>query len=173
MRTDIRQEIERVRQELHPSAEQFWPVGAGDWFGIQLRMERAFREPVLAAKRRPLLWKQLRPELATAVLSDLDGNETTLPKLRAMWQRAKPVFFFAQESVQNEKTWWYQTDAATAWQLLEHLRQRRGRLEEYGFTDRKYRWALFVNHADDVIFCSEPLVGRVRQLGQQAGVRIR
>lgn len=172
MWTDIRQEIERTRRELALTPEQFRPVGANDWSGIQRRMEEAFREPVPPAKRRPLLWTQLRSGLARTLLSYLDGDETTLPKLRAVWQAAEPVFFFGRESVQNGKIWWYQTDTVTAGYLLEHLWLRNGRLEEYGFTDRKYRWALFVTHSDDIIFCGEPLVGQIQQLAWQNGVKL-
>jgi hypothetical protein len=37
---------------------------------------------------------------------------------------------------------------------------------------RKYHWALFVTHSDDVVFCSEPLVSQVQQLAQQNGVKL-
>ena len=169
MWTDIRQEIERARQDLGLTPEQFRAVGADEWPRIGRKVEAAFREPVMPAKRRPLLWTQVRPSFARVLLSDRDADETTLPKLRTPWADEAPLFFFAQEFFGENKTWWYRTTGATAWQLLEYLWLKPKLVQEWGIIDRKYRWALFVTHSDDIIFCGEPLVSNVQQRGLQSG----
>jgi hypothetical protein len=102
MWTAVRQEIERERKALGLTPAQFSPVGMSEWDRIARKVEAAFREPVVPAKRRPLLWTQLRPELPTAVLAD-SGSEKTLPQLRPPWAAEEPLFFFAKEDVTNPK----------------------------------------------------------------------
>lgn len=172
MWTAIRQEIERVRQELQLTPKQFRPVGSAEWARIERKVEAAFREPVTPAKRQPLLWTQLRPELARTSLSDAYSDETTLPRLRTPWADEERLFFFAQEFPERDKTWWYHTDGSSAWQWLEYWWQKPKPVHEWGLIDAKYRWALFVTHADHILFCGEPLVSRVRQMGQQNAVSL-
>ncbi|KAA9327472.1 hypothetical protein F0P96_15940 [Hymenobacter busanensis] len=169
----VRNEIEKLRQMPDVQPEHFCPLGAHEWLVIEGKVEDAFRQPVQASKRKSLLWTQLRSNLAVAVLSYVDADETALVKLRKVWPAHEPVFFFAQESITEPKKWWYRTKGAVAWQLLKHVWQKPTPVEEWGIVDRKYRWALFVTHADDIIFCGQPLVDRVLQLGQQANIRIR
>lgn len=172
MWTDIRQEIERVRKDLQLTSEQLRAVGADEWPRIGRKVEAAFREPVTPAKRRPLLWTQLRPELVRTSLSDTDSDEATLPRLRTPWAADERLFFFAQEFLGRNKTWWYHANGAAAWQLLEYWWRLPKPVQEWGLVDAKYRWALFVTHSDDILFCGEPLVSQVRQLGQQNGVQL-
>lgn len=173
MWTPVRKEIEKLRHTLGLASAQFSPVGLGEWDGIQRKTEAALRQPALTTRRNELLWTQLRADLRPVVLACVDAGGQALAKLRPIWREETPVFCYAQESVSSEKKWWYRTNAAVAWQLLEHLWQQGGPLEEWGIVDRKYRWALFKTHADDVIFCGEPLVSQVQKLGQEVGVRIR
>lgn len=172
MWTEIRQEIERGRKDLQLTSAQFRAVGSEEWERIGRKVEAAFREPVAPAKRRPLLWTQLWPDLARTSLSNAHSDETTLPRLRTPWADEARLFFFAQEFLGRNKTWWHRTNVAAAWQLLEYWWQKPKPVQEWGLVDAKYQWALFVTHADDILFCGEPLVSRVRQLGQQNGVQL-
>lgn len=167
MWTDIRQEIERLRQKLALTPEQFRPLGLTEWPAVEKRTVEAFCQLRPENRQPRWLWNQLEPKLPSAFF-DLDGLSWAV--IKDLFKSTDEVFLFASD---GDKWWWYRGVGPAVGQVVIKLGQNSAHLDEWGIADQHYRWLLCLTHHDDLVAAGPLMVQRLRKLADQLQRRIR
>ncbi|RAK70296.1 DUF6756 family protein [Hymenobacter edaphi] len=161
MWTDIRQEIERARQELGLTPAQFRPLGLAEWPAVEKRTAEAFCQLTPTNRQPTWLWNQLKPELPSAFF-DLEGLSWAVVK--ELLQPTDEVFLFASD---GDKWWWHRGTGSAAEQVAIKLSRNSAHLDEWSIVDQHFRWLLCLTHHDELVAAGPFMVQRLRQLANK------
>ncbi|RTQ51537.1 hypothetical protein EJV47_06990 [Hymenobacter gummosus] len=158
MWTDIRREIERVRQELGLTPEQFRPLGLTEWPAVEKRMRLTFGETGGPIAQRAWLWEQYPVKQPTAELA-YDYTQPAAQVAELICGTASCFVFVDDVRNERQKLWWYQGSATAILALLDEIRCTR-----IGLLDKHFEWMLYLDHHDAILGYGAPMVERMQQL---------
>ena len=141
--TSLRVDIERAKNELVISDNEFRELKTNEWELVQSKILKAFLYDRPQSIKRSWLWDDLK-----VVVHSIGCITDPYEKLNLLIQRDAIVYFFVNETM-NEQTkyWYYQGNVNSIISIIGEIIG----LDEYYIVSKKYDWLLCTNHHDVLI----------------------
>jgi len=159
MWTELRQNIETIRQENKIPEDEFKPVDISSWRQIQEKILSTFCKIQSHKDKFNWLWEDFKQDIYSVQFN----RNYPFDSLIQLVDNSEKVWLFINESVkQGTKFWFYDGQIKTiAFVLGESF------VDEVYIASKKYEWLLCINHHDVLIATGHNMPDKLRQLEAQ------
>jgi hypothetical protein len=158
MWSDLRAEIDQVRQRLKLSEQDFAPLpSTTDWARLEARIRHAFCRLDHPTVRPRWLWERFRPGAVGLVCEDVPYAQLT-----SLVDPAEVVWLMLNESVNEGDKFWFYHGTPRA---IERVLAECSYLDEVYLVSKKYAWLLCLNHHDVLCGIGPPVAERLMARG--------
>lgn len=159
MWTELRQNIETIRQENKISEDEFKPVDIHSWRHIQQKIFSTFCNIQSHKDNFNWLWEDLKLDTYSV---RFDRN-WPFDSLLQLIDNSEKVWLFINESVnEGTKFWFYEGQIKTIVFVLGE-----SFVDEVYIASKKYDWLLCINHHDVLVATGLYMPDKLKQLEKQ------
>lgn len=149
----LRAGIERARQALAISNDQFSELAIHQWQAVEQQVAENFLHQRPSKQRKDGLWNDLKMETYS-----LGFRQDPYDQLHLIIDKDEPVFFFVNETLNEQVKFWYYQGRIQA--IMAIIGETIG-IDEYYLVSKKYKWFLSVNHHDILTGCGS-IIPRIK-----------
>lgn len=140
MWTELRKEIENLRNSFGLSDSEFQNLGLNEWKSIEQKIYESFCKLTHYKSRPVWLWEHFK--LKTCSTSTIEKPYLFLDKLI---DSKETIYFFVNETVNEyDKFWFYQGKINAIQKIIANASY----IDECYLTSTKYEWLICINHHD-------------------------
>jgi len=159
MWTELRQNIETIRQENKIHASEFKPVDILSWRQIQEKIVTTFCNVQGHKANYNALWEDFKNETYAVQFF----RNWPFDSLTQLVDHSEKVWLFINEPVEGKtKFWFYEGKIETIVFVLGE-----SFVDEVYVASKKYEWLLCINHSDILIATGLNMPDKLRQLEKQ------
>lgn len=155
MWTDLRKEIESIREDFGLTDNQYRPLGLKDWQEIEEKVYQTFCKLTHYKSRPVFLWEYFK--LDTFAVS----TEHPYIYLDKLVDDNEAVWFFVTETVNEVVKFWFYEGQVKA---IQTITAEASYIDELYLVSKKYDWLICINHHDTLFASGQTMPDKLRQL---------
>jgi hypothetical protein len=163
MLTDLRVEIEKLREELKLSLDDFRQVGINQWKDIQKTIERNFVKLTHYTNKFNWYWESFSQE-SYSIPCKINPSQY----LDRVIETENDLLFFVNDKVNERPKFWFYKGKLRA---IQKIIDESCYIDEYYISSENMNWLLCVNHHDYLIGVGEAVIEKIKQLKKEESVR--